>query len=97
MDTFTWTPAHATGGPLDDLLRLVRERVPNLVVERRAEEHRTDDDDWFLIRMVTNPEPITLECRPGGRPPFLVHDEYSSVEAPDAVTGATAVYELLSA
>ncbi|MER5867536.1 hypothetical protein [Kitasatospora sp. NPDC002040] len=82
---------------MDDVFRIVRERVPDLVIERKVKRHEADDDDWFFIRMATNPDPLSLECRPGGQPPFVVYDEYSSIDAPDSATAAEAVFELLSA
>ncbi|MFJ9609077.1 hypothetical protein ACIRS1_22335 [Kitasatospora sp. NPDC101176] len=97
MNTRVWTAGHTTGGPLDDVFRLVRARVADVVIERRVKQDEADDDDLFLIRMVTNPEPLELECRPGGRPPFIVSDEYSWIDARDSAEAAEAVYELLSA
>jgi len=87
-----WTADNHAGSPADDALRRLSERVPELVIE-----YSEADDDCFLIRMVTNPEPIELQCRTGGQPPFTASDEYSQIDAADSAAAAEAVYELLTA
>ncbi|MFE4976458.1 hypothetical protein ACFRAR_30695 [Kitasatospora sp. NPDC056651] len=98
MNTTPWTTEHATGGPLDEIFRIVRDRVPDLVIEHKVTVEEEDADwDEFFIRIATNPDPLRLECRPGGQPPFTVDDEYSSIDARDPAAAAEAVLELLSA
>ncbi|MFI5533022.1 hypothetical protein ACIA8O_31240 [Kitasatospora sp. NPDC051853] len=96
MNTREWTPEHTTGGPLDEAFRLVRARMADVVIERRVEQDGADDD-LFFIRIVTNPDMLELECRPGGRPPFVVSDEHSQIDALDSAAAAAAVHELLRA
>ncbi|MFC1435487.1 hypothetical protein ACEZDB_33085 [Streptacidiphilus sp. N1-3] len=98
MNTLPWTAEHATGGPLDQVFRIVRDQVPDLVIEHNAAVEEEDGDwDEFFIRMATNPDPLRLECRSGGQPPFTVFDEYSSIDARDPAAAAEAVLEFLSA
>ncbi|MFD8317202.1 hypothetical protein ACFVZ3_24235 [Kitasatospora purpeofusca] len=97
MKTRVWATGQTTGGPLDEVFRLVRARVADVVIERKVKQDDADDDDLFFVRIVTNPEALELECQPGGRPPFIVSDEYSWIDASDAVAAAEAVHELLSA
>jgi hypothetical protein len=97
MNTLPWTTEHATGGPLDEVFRIVRDQVPDLVIEHKMTVREDGDWDEFVIRMATNPDPLRLECRPGGQPPFTVYDEYSSIDATDPTAAAEAVLELLSA
>ncbi|MER8186942.1 hypothetical protein [Kitasatospora sp. NPDC094015] len=92
MSTSDWTADRTTGGPLDEVFRRLREQVPDLVIEVAAPDH-----DHFLLRIATSPEVVELECRPGGRPPFTVSDEYSQIPAADIATATRAVHELLSA
>ncbi|MGA5822350.1 hypothetical protein ACPC54_31340 [Kitasatospora sp. NPDC094028] len=73
-----------------EVARLVRARVPDVVVER-------PDGTGFLMRLPGSAEAVELESGPSGRPPFTVSDEYSWVEAHDPAAAAEAVLGLLRA
>ncbi|MEU9128837.1 hypothetical protein AB0D08_12115 [Kitasatospora sp. NPDC048540] len=94
MDTREWPADARTGTPVDEVLRCLRERLPALVVERGVDRAGADGDSFF-VRLASNPEAVEVECGPGGRPPFVVSDEYSWIDAPDAAVAA--VHQLIRA
>ena len=83
--TAEWHPDDRTGGPLDEVLTVVRERFPDIRIERLTATWPADDDNlWFLRRPGTGDE-WQIACLPDGDPPFLVEaDSGARVRTDDA-------------
>ncbi|MET9879098.1 hypothetical protein ABZZ36_31365 [Actinacidiphila glaucinigra] len=81
-----------TGGLVDDAFRLVREEVPDLVVERA-----TGGGSVWELRIPGSLEVVEVECPPGCQPAFIVSDEYSWIQATAPATAARAILDLLRA
>lgn len=74
-------------GPVAEIFRVVRAQVPDLSVERAADETEVA---CFALRIEGSLESVGVQCRRAGRPPFVVSDEYAWIQVADPVAGAGA-------
>ncbi|GAA4839161.1 hypothetical protein [Kitasatospora terrestris] len=64
-----------------------------MVVERP--DGATDSGRFFAFRLAGSLEAVEFECRPAGRSPYVVSDEYSWMQVDNPVAAAEAVLSLL--
>ncbi|ARF83324.1 hypothetical protein ACIG0C_33370 [Kitasatospora aureofaciens] len=82
------------GGPVDEVLRRVRQQVPDLVIGGVSSAGARV---CVTVRIEGSLDPVELEYWAEGRPPFTTADEYSSIAAADPTAAAEAVLSLLRA
>ncbi|MBY8878021.1 hypothetical protein [Actinacidiphila acidipaludis] len=97
MDARVWLPGERTGGSLDEVFQRVRDAVPSLAIECLEGPLGTDDERRFFLRVGGSLEAVEVESRPGGRPPFIISDEYQQLDAVDPVSASAAVLDFLKA
>ena len=90
-----WAPGDRTGGPLDDILRSVRARFPDVTVSRLVGTWPADDDNVFWIRR--NRVEVQIDTADGGVPPFTVESDEpgSRLDTNDAEAATERINRLL--
>jgi hypothetical protein len=69
-----WAPEDRTGGPIDDVLDLVRRRIPGLIVERLDVVWPGDDDNLYFLGDDFGLDRVQIETAAGGAAPFTIED-----------------------
>ena len=91
----SWGVGDLTGGPLDEVLRLVRVEVPDLVVERLVMPYPGDDDNvYFLERAAVPARVVQIDTHEDGKPTFYLEAE-DRAESDDAAAAAGMVVHAL--
>jgi hypothetical protein len=83
---------------IDSVLDELRERLPEVHIERLKVTWPADDDNLWYIRSGAGPE-VQIECRSEGRGPFLIEGDGRGqrMETADAREAVNTIVEWLAA
>jgi hypothetical protein len=94
MSTRPWGEGDLTGGPLDEVLQLVRRAVPDLLVERLVVSRPGDDDNVYFLGRALGGDQVQIDTASRGQPPFLLEAAVRA-ETSDARQAADMVVRVL--
>ncbi|MEV6492848.1 maleylpyruvate isomerase N-terminal domain-containing protein [Actinoplanes sp. NPDC051633] len=90
-----WQAADRTGGPLDDVLDVLRRRYFGLVVHRLGKNHSADDDNVYFIGLGRNLDMVQVDTGPNGQPPFTV-EAHARIDTDEPTEALAAIQDHLA-